>query len=79
MNSITPEDRMRIALLHLLNSLEWRVVRPLVGAIEMEHLFMDARTAHSVRAEIATRRIAVVLGSIALTAGVWILAWSHHA
>ena len=26
---------------------------------------MDARTAHSVRAEIATRRIAVVLGSIA--------------
>ena len=65
MNSITPEDRMRIALLHLLNSLEWRVVRPLVGAIEMEHLFKDARTAHSVRAEIATRRIAVVLGSIA--------------
>jgi hypothetical protein len=49
----------------ILLSLEWRVVRPLVGAIEMEHLFMDARTAHSVRAEIATRRIAVVLGSIA--------------
>lgn len=63
----TPEDRMRSAIVDALRELENRVVPALVDAIELEHELYDHHACAStqVRYEIATRRTARVLGSIA--------------
>jgi hypothetical protein len=63
-----PERRMKSAIVDALYELEECVVRPLAGLIEVEHALIHALRrplATGVRAEIATRRTARVLGSIA--------------
>jgi hypothetical protein len=61
----TPEVRMRSAICDALYDLEWGVVRPLAGSIELEHALLDSACPNSYRAEFATRRAARALGSLA--------------
>jgi hypothetical protein len=66
--SITPtasEARMRSAIVDALYDLEWGVVRPLATQVQVEHALLDSNDHPSVRAEIATRRAARVLGTVA--------------
>ena len=61
----TPEAHLRSVITDALYDLEWGVVRPLATQVQVEHALLDSNDHPSVRAEIATRRAARVLGTVA--------------
>lgn len=61
----TPEANLRSVITDALYDLEWGVVRPLATQVQVEHALLDSNDHPSVRAEIATRRAARVLGTVA--------------
>ena len=69
MNDTIPEARMRDTLTDVLRELEVRVVNELAAQIELEHMLIGPGSAPSCRHEIATRRTARVLGTLAAIMG----------